>query len=230
MTTVLLWDIDGTLLTTGRAGLFALEGAVESVCGVRLDLATVTTAGLTDVDIAWRLLEQAGVESNAERASALLRAYEARLPAALPRRAGRVMPNVREILEALEGRRDVVSMLLTGNTRAGARAKLCHYGLDRFFADGAFAESARDRESIARAALDLVASRVGALAPEDIVVIGDTPHDIRCGKAIGARVLAVASGAYSLETLEALGVWWAVESLPVPEVFSSRIGLEPREP
>lgn len=225
MTTVLFWDIDGTLLTTGRAGIFALEDATFEVTGKRLDLSTMPTSGLTDVEIACRILEVVSGLTEPESASRLLRLYERYLPSSLPRRAGGVLPNVREILESLKGRPDVASILLTGNTRVGARAKLSHYGLDSYFAHGAFSDSASDRVSIARAALSLARDVVPDLSLDDVYVIGDTPHDIQCGKAIGARVVAVASGTHSMDDLIAHDPWWAVERLPPPDVFGEKLGL-----
>jgi hypothetical protein len=136
-----------------------------------------------------------------------------------------VLPNVRAILERLQEIPDVCSLLLTGNTRAGARAKLSHYGLQTFFADGAFSDDTTDRPSIARNAMVLARNRVGEVAPDRIYVIGDTPHDIQCGRAIEARVIAVATGGYSLEELGGLQPWWLLPELPSPDQFLERLGL-----
>jgi phosphoglycolate phosphatase-like HAD superfamily hydrolase len=129
------------------------------------------------------------------------------------------MPNVREILEHLEQHhRNVRSYLLTGNTRAGARAKLTHYDLIQFFPDGAFAEDTRDRSSIAQRALEIARS-AGPVADGGIFVIGDTPHDVECANAIGARTIAVATGGYSVEELEAHRPWRLFAELPSPPDF-----------
>ncbi len=210
MTTYLFWDIDGTLLTTARAGIFAWEDAVREVLGRDEDFGSLKTAGLTDAEIA--LL----IAGEPEPAARLLAAYARLLPDALPRRRGEVLPNVRENLEALAGRDDVVSLLLTGNVAAGAEAKLRHYGLWEFFAErgGAFSVEGSDRPSIARRARELA----GGPAPEQMVVIGDTPHDVSCGKVIGARTLAVATGpGYDLDELRACDPWLALEELPPPQ-------------
>jgi phosphoglycolate phosphatase-like HAD superfamily hydrolase len=230
--TVLCWDIDGTLLTTARAGIHAWEEAVEELIGAQPDFDRLTTAGLTDVEIARALLAHFGREVTPEATRALVRAYETRLPAALPRRTGQVLPNVREILEALRGRADVHSLLLTGNTRAGARAKLERYGLAEFFDfdASAFSDGTDDRPSIAREALRIARALHGeAVAPERVYVIGDTPHDVRCGEAIGARVIAVATGGYTVDDLERLGPWWTVPELPAPAAFLERLGLAAAE-
>ena len=145
MTTFLFWDIDGTLITTARAGVFALEEATEEVLGERIDLTTMKTAGLTDAEIA-RLLAESRDRADEATIRALMDAYERLLPERLHWRQGRVLPNVRENLDALAERDDVVNMLLTGNIPGGAEAKLRHYGLwDYFDAGGAFSFYGDDR-------------------------------------------------------------------------------------
>jgi len=224
---VLFWDIDGTLLSTGRAGIYAWQAALQAEIGRDVDLASFDTAGLPDPLIAARLLKEFGSGPDAAASLRLLRGYEERLPASLPRRAGRVLPNVREILEALSGRPDVYSMLLTGNTRAGARAKLEYYGLDRYFDGGAFSDDTEDRAGIARNAVAEARRIRGELHPHRLYVIGDTAHDVAAGKAIGARAVAVATGGASLSSLQAMEPWWAVEQLPDPATFLGRLNIAP---
>lgn len=222
MTLVLLWDIDGTLLTTGRAGIFAWEEAAASILGHPVDLATLDTAGLTDIEIGAGICDR--MQRDTTRLLDLVRAYEAALPRCLPRRHGSVLPGVRELLDWLRTRGDVMSLLLTGNTAAGARAKLSHYGLADYFRWGAFSDGAPDRPAIARHALELIRALTGADPVLDrTYVIGDTPRDIRCAQAIGARAVAVASGTYSAEELERHRPWWVVERLPGPETFLERL-------
>jgi len=216
--TYLFWDIDGTLLDTARAGIFAWEEAIRVVLGDEPAMAEMKTAGLTDAEIALRVAATHGDE-DPRKAGDLLRSYTEHLPDRLGWRQGRVLPNVRENLKALAGRYDVVNMLLTGNVPAGAEAKLRHYGLWDFFgAGGAFSVEGADRPSIARQARELAGKHGGEMPTgEQMVVIGDTPHDISCGKAIGARTVAVASGpGYTLEELAACRPWLALEALPVP--------------
>ena len=225
---VLFWDIDGTLLTTGRAGMFAWNDSVKEVTGRDFDLRTaVRTAGLTDYQIAVRTFDAVGVRPEGDLLERMVRRYEELLPASLPLRVGGVLPNVREVLERLRSRPDVRSYLLTGNTRGGARAKLAHYNLTEFFPDGAFAEDAGDRSSIARRALEL-AKRAAPVAEERLFVIGDTPHDIECANAIGARTIAVATGGYALDELQAHQPWRAFAELPSVEDFVALIDGDPR--
>src|SRR5687767_13843723 len=145
---VLFWDIDGTLLTTGRAGVPAWEDAVREVVGHDFELSRFRIAGLTDYQIAVLTFESLGMVVDEDTIRRMVRRYEELLPAALPLKQGRVPANVRETLELREGRVDVRSYLLTGNTRGGARAKLTHDDLFRYFPDGAFDEDAGGRSLI----------------------------------------------------------------------------------
>jgi phosphoglycolate phosphatase len=217
----LFWDVDGTLLTTNRAGIFAWEEAAAAVLGGQHDFQQLRTAGLTDYEIAELI-------GGPENAAALLRAYEDALPAYIERRRGRVLPNVRENLEHLSHHNGVVNMLLTGNVEGGARAKLTHYGLWQFFhAGGAFCVEGADRPSIARQARELAAGHGGEVPPgERMVVIGDTPHDVACGKEIGARTVAVATGPdHGLAELRAAQPWALLESLPARGLLCELLGL-----
>lgn len=221
--TVLFWDIDGTLLTTGKAGVPAWEAAVREVTGREFALSSIRVPGLTDFQIAVRTFELLGVEADEALLRRMVRRYEELLPASLPLKQGRVLPNVREILDELRPRGDVRSYLLTGNTRGGSRAKLTHYDLFHYFPDGAFAEDAGERAGIAVRALE-IARRAGEVRDERLFVIGDTPHDIHCATAIGARTIAVATGGYSTEELAAHGPWRVFSELPDVGEFLRLIG------
>jgi phosphoglycolate phosphatase-like HAD superfamily hydrolase len=224
VTAVLLWDIDGTLLTTARAGVFALEDAIREISGSSVDLSRLTTAGLTDYEVASTALKAAGLDAIPTLVDEFLRRYEARLPASLPKRAGCVLPGARKLLEYLRRYRpDIRSLLLTGNTRMGADAKLTYYDLQEFFGGGAFAEDGCDRVGIAHRALICLADQGIRSVPA--FVIGDTPHDIRCGKAIGARTVAVATGDYSAEQLRAHSPSVVFDRLPEPDHFLQALGL-----
>ena len=227
--TVLFWDIDGTLLTTGKAGVPAWEAAVRAVTGRDFELSSIRVPGLTDFQIAVKTFEMLGVEASNEVMRRMVRLYEEGLPEALPQKQGRVLPHVREILDRLAGRPDVRSYLLTGNTRGGARAKLTHYDLFRYFPDGAFAEDAQERATIAVRALEL-ARRHGDVADDRLFVIGDTPHDIHCANAIGARTIAVATGGYSRDELDRERAWRVFDELPPPDEFLRLIGVPDAHP
>jgi phosphoglycolate phosphatase len=216
---VLFWDIDGTLLTTARAGVFAWEDAVQELTGrTDFQLSQLRIAGMTDYQIAVKTFEVLGVAADDALLRRMVNRYGELLPSSLPRKQGRVLPNVREILQQLRGRPDVRSYLLTGNTRAGAKAKLTHYDLLHFFPDGAFAEDTGARSSIASRALAL-ARAAGPVAGDRVFVIGDTPHDIECANAIEARTIAVATGGYTVDELRAHHPWRLFEALPPPDEF-----------
>jgi phosphoglycolate phosphatase-like HAD superfamily hydrolase len=227
--TVLFWDIDGTLLTTAKGGMFAWDDGVKEITGKDFQLQQLRVPGLTDYQIAAKTCELLGLEASAPLVERLVRRYESLLPTSLPRRVGHVLPNVREILEQLRGRSDVRSYLLTGNTRGGAKAKLTHYGLIDFFPEGAFAEDTRARATIAERAL-LLARTAGHVDERDMFVIGDTPHDIECANAIGVRTIAVATGGYSVDELRAHQPWQLFEALPPPDEFLRLVGVSEAVP
>jgi phosphoglycolate phosphatase-like HAD superfamily hydrolase len=224
---VLLWDLDGTLLSTGRAGVFALEEAAEAVLGRKVDLQDMHTSGLTDAQIAELILDgDPDAGANVDR---FLELYGAALPRHLPRRQGRVMPGVREVLEDLAGDDRVLNLLLTGNVRAGAQAKLRHYGLAALISDGAFCQGVGERAEIGRSALVLAEQRLGtAPEPGRTFVIGDTPRDVECARVLGVRCIAVATGEYGTEKLAVAGAWRVAEQLPEPASFRALVGLAPR--
>jgi len=223
MRTVVLWDIDGTLLTTTGTGLAAWEGALAEVCGVEGRLDGAWMHGLTDVQIARELLARSG--GDAARVDSLVGAYERRLPAAIAGPRGHVLPNVLAILADLRARPQVDSLLLTGNTRAGAAAKLARYGLTHAFRDGAFADGCADRVEVARRAHALAT----AGGPARLFVVGDTPHDIHCARVIGARAIAVATGRFARAELEAHEPWRALDELPAPDEFARLLELPPQQ-
>jgi phosphoglycolate phosphatase-like HAD superfamily hydrolase len=211
---VVCFDIDGTLLTTARAGVAALEDAAAEVCGARPDLTDMKTAGMTDGEIARAVIESCAHGPADGMIEPFLRAYAGRLPARLPERAGSVLPGVRELLTQLAGEPRVSRLLLTGNTRAGAHAKLTHYGLAGLIADGAFCRGGETREAIARRARSLAARELGAdPSPKCFVVIGDTPADVRCGLAVGATTIAVASGSHGEQELADAGAGHVVAAM-----------------
>ena len=227
--TIVFWDIDGTLLSTGKAGVPAWETAVREATGKDFQLSLIRVPGLTDFQIAARTFELLGVQPGNGVLERMVTRYEDLLPSTLPLKQGQVMPNVREILEALRARNDVRSYLLTGNTRRGARAKLTHYDLLEYFPDGAFAEDQSLRASIAARAIGL-ARRNGPVTEKQIFVIGDTPYDIEAAAAIKARTIAVATGGYSVDELSVHRPWRVFEELPPPAEFLELIGLSQPKP
>jgi phosphoglycolate phosphatase-like HAD superfamily hydrolase len=217
---VCLFDVDGTLLLGDGAGRAALEAALESEFGLSGPLERVSFAGRTDRAITGELLSRNGVDPDESTHSRCVRAYLEHLPAHLVRRSGKVLPGVVPLLDALTSRGDVALGVLTGNLRAGARLKLAHFGLDRYFAFGGYGDDHHDRCDVARAALADAERHLGfAPAADRVWVIGDTPEDVRCGRAIGARVVAVATGFASVDELEAAGPDHLLRDFADPEPF-----------
>ena len=200
---LLLFDIDGTLITSGGAGEAALKDAMRSRFAVEEDLAGVILAGATDARIARELLEKHGISVSPENVAALLDTYLGHLSERIGRHDGKLLPGIVPLLNVLSHREDAVLALLTGNVSRGAEIKLTHYGVWDFFEFGAFADDHHDRNELGKFARARALERHGEeFPPSRIYVIGDTPKDIECGRAIGACTVAIATGHYSAAELK----------------------------
>jgi phosphoglycolate phosphatase len=201
---LLLFDIDGTLLTSGGAGEKALRTGLLSRFGIHDDLQGIEIAGRTDTGIARRILERHQIPPAPENIRLLLNGYLEALPALLPLHSGRVLPGVLPLLDALRHRDDCVLGLLTGNLEEGARLKLAHYGLHNRFQFGAYADDHHDRNALVPFALQRARALTGTdISPAHAWVIGDTPYDVECARAGGARAAAVATGVFDSAALAA---------------------------
>ncbi len=201
---VCLFDIDGTLIASGGAGKAALEAALTSEFGVTQLIEKLELSGRTDRAIVADLVHCHGLDPCPTTARRILDAYLRHLPESLARGSGRVLPGIAELLGQLRHRGDVAVGLLTGNIRAGARIKLGHFGLFDHFAFGGFGDDHLDRDDVAREAMREVRARFdGEVTPDRIWVIGDTPLDVRCARAVGARAVAVTTGWHTREQLAA---------------------------
>lgn len=199
---LILWDIDSTLVNTGAAGQHALIRATIDWFGGEGDLSGVEIAGRTDRAIAHQIMEKYGKSATTENVDAFLDRYVSLLPEELPKRNGRVLPGVRELLEDLARQSDKTLGLLTGNLKRGAQLKLAYYDLWHFFPFGAFADDHHDRNALGPCAVGrAVAHAAFEFHPQQVDVVGDTGHDIACGKAFGARTIAVATGSWSRDRL-----------------------------
>jgi phosphoglycolate phosphatase len=199
---LLLWDIDGTLISTGAAGHRAIELATAQRFGGAGNLDGVEIAGRTDSGIAHQILAKYGEPVTEETVDKFLDLYLELLAGELPRSKGQVMPGVLELLQRAATQPDTVLGLLTGNLRRGAQLKLEHYQLWHFFAFGAFADDHHDRNQLGPFALTRARESTGKdFLPVQVDVIGDTGHDIACGKAFGARTIAIATGSWPSERL-----------------------------
>jgi len=203
---ICLFDIDGTLISTGGAGKLAMERAFEEAFRVAPERTRVPYAGRTDRAIAGDLMRHAGIEPTAGNWQRFRAHYLEWLPRCLHDRPGQGLPGVEELLHRLRQPRcalpPIALGLLTGNTEVGAYAKLAHYGLSAAFEFGGFGDDHLDRDDVARLARAAVERRFAdRWHPDRTWVIGDTPYDVRCGRAIGARTVAVATGQHSEDDL-----------------------------
>jgi phosphoglycolate phosphatase-like HAD superfamily hydrolase len=214
---IVLFDIDGTLVLTGRAGLRGMTAAFSRLYGSASALDGIPVAGRTDRAIVSEALRAAGQRVTSEEILRLRDAYIADLqveigkPVADP---SGVLPGVEALLEELESQPGVSVGLLTGNFEAGARIKLGHFDLWKRFPFGAFGDDHDDRNALVPVALASARDAgVEAASPDRVVVIGDTPLDIACARAHGARAVAVATGSYSSDELQAAGADVVVPTL-----------------
>ena len=208
---LVLFDIDGTLLLTAGAGRRAIVAAISEEVGHRAGLHEVRFDGKTDPQIVAELLEAAGETGphNADRVNALCRRYVNLLELELQQPGSRttLMPGVLRLLDSLEAENGVLLGLLTGNLAEGAALKLKSGGLDpQRFRIGAFGSDAAHRPDLPPIAARRAQRFFGRVpSGSEVVIIGDTPADIACGECISARAIGIATGAYSVQDLDACG-------------------------
>jgi phosphoglycolate phosphatase len=216
---LVLFDIDGTLLHTHGAGRRAIHAAIRGEIGTLAAESRVRFDGKTDPQIVRELLDEIAHadRDNAERIAAVCERYVELLAVELQAGTCRttVYPGIVELLDGLEARHDAVMGLLTGNVASGARLKLAAAGIrPERFRVGAFGSDHHDRAQlppIAAARAEPLMARVPT--GEDIVIIGDTPADMTCGRGVGARAIGVATGAYSRADLTGAGAFATFLSL-----------------
>lgn len=198
---LLLWDIDGTILASGGAGMRSLENSLSSILGFDADLSDIDWAGRTDKWVTQAIFAKYDVEHTPALASRLIDAYLAGLPDHLAQ-STQVLPGVRARLTEAAARPDIVQGLLTGNLERGAKIKLGHFDLWHHFPFGAFADDSAVRNDLGPHALRRATAHADyQFDPANVWIIGDTPHDIECGKVIGARTLAVTTGHHTAAQL-----------------------------
>jgi phosphoglycolate phosphatase len=217
---ICLFDIDGTLLRSGGAGKAAMETVLQEMFQVPLAAEQVSYSGRTDRAIGRDLFRVHGIEMNEANWRRFIDAYLIRLPAYLASMGGVVCPGIAELLDELDKWPDIEVGLLTGNLRAGAQVKLGHFGLHERFLFGGFGDQHWERDDVAHEAVEAIRSHFGRpVEAERIWVIGDTPLDIQCARAIGAKAVAVATGWDTAEMLAAAGPDLLLNDLSDPTPF-----------
>ena len=210
----ILFDIDGTLIDSGGAGTKALDLAFEEIFAVRDAFRAISMAGKTDQQILFEGLKMHGLAASNGIIPEFYKAYIRHLKKNISNGGGHVKAGVREVLDLLSERPGYITGLLTGNIEEGARIKLEHFGLERYFNTGAFGSDHEDRNRLLPIAVDkLYAQRSLRLPFSDCVVIGDTPRDIDCSRPHGAFAIAVATGPYSSRALSEAGADEVFEDL-----------------
>lgn len=215
---LILFDIDGTLLLSLGAGRRALVAAMsEEIPGIGAAAEKIRFDGKTDPQIVREMLDASGVASDEARIDAILARYVDHLRRELARPGHRtdIMPGVLELLDRLEGESTALLGLLTGNVVAGAGLKLESGNIrpERFVL-GAYGSDHAVRAELPAIAASRAVRHFGRLpAGPEIVIIGDTPADVTCGVAVGARGIGVATGAYTTDALAAAGAYAAFTDL-----------------
>jgi phosphoglycolate phosphatase-like HAD superfamily hydrolase len=225
MPKLVLFDIDGTLVLTGGAGVRAMTRACDEIVGSSDALHGVAVAGRTDWIILSDALDRMGRDLDGELFAALRDRYvtylreEIQVPG---HGVKAVMPGIQALLDDLQARDGVYLGLLTGNFEAGARIKLEYFDLWRYFRCGAFGDDAADRNALVPFAVSRAREcGVPDLSPRDILVVGDTPHDIACAHASGATPVAVATGMFTTEQLRDSGADIVFRDLSDTAAFTS---------
>ena len=215
MVRLVLFDIDGTLIHSGGAGVTAFGQAFQRLFGVERPTEGVRFAGRTDSSLIRELFTRHAIEHTAERVERFFESYLGHLAEMLPKSHGGTCAGVEGFIRELRSLAQAPQFgLLTGNVKRGAELKLRHFRLWDAFEFGAFGDDHEDRNELAAIARSRGSERLGVpLAGEEILVIGDTPRDIECARAIGARCLAVATGGDSIGMLTPHGADWTVRDL-----------------
>jgi phosphoglycolate phosphatase-like HAD superfamily hydrolase len=212
---LVLFDIDGTLIRTGGAGVKAFGRAFETEFRVPNGTARIKFAGRTDTGLAREMFAQNGLKPTQENLQRFFDAYVFWLDYMLRHSSGSVIHGVWEFVQGLRTAPHPPAIgLLTGNIRLGAEIKLRHFELWEVFQTGAFSDDHDDRNQIAAVARHRGSRLLNSdLRGEEILVVGDTPRDVECARAIGAKILAVATGGAKADELRAHKPDWLVGDL-----------------
>lgn len=212
---ILLFDIDGTLVSTGGAGAVAWKQAFDELYGIPADIGQFTDAGMTDPDVGAKTFEAVmHREPTSRELAQLIQRRLEHLPEAIAASEGyRVLPGVPERLRQLSRDGHLLG-LITGNGDGAAHLKLARGDLNRWFTFGAYATAGVDRPGIVRRAVERGEAMLGRDVPnEDIYVVGDTPLDISAAHAVDCTAIGVATGHFDADALREAGADHVLETL-----------------
>lgn len=214
---LILFDIDGTLISNSTAGIRAYASAIDHCYGIKVDTSDYVSDGKTDLMIMGELMQRHGIDVATVDLNRLAQEYLSVLPLKLVHDSGSVLPGVVELLTKLSSDKQFVLGLATGNLEKGAQEKLSIHGLDTFFTVGGYGSDATERALVVAAGINKANEKTkGAIRKS--VVIGDTPMDVKAAKANNISVLAVATGKFSIEELEQSGADFVVADLTEVDV------------
>ncbi|HNV70858.1 MAG TPA: HAD hydrolase-like protein [Candidatus Ozemobacteraceae bacterium] len=224
MPRLVLFDIDGTILSAGRSGLKALEQAVIEVLQAPRGLDGISLSGNTDRNV---LLEISRRDGSPLPDEETIQRFVLRYAEVLRREimgTGSLMPGIEAILRRLSELPHVLIGLVTGNFEVGAEIKLDRFGLRHFFQVGAFGGEHHDRGELVGMAIKRAEAKLaGSIRPEHITMIGDTPNDVKACKPWNIRSLAVATGSHPVNELESAGATWVLPSLEASDEVLERL-------
>jgi phosphoglycolate phosphatase len=210
-----LFDIDGTLITTGGAGAVAWRHAFEELHGTPLDIRKVTESGMTDPEVGRVALRNIlGRDPDGRELATAMAHYLRHLSASIDASDGyKVMPGIEELLERLVDDGHLLG-LTTGNIEAAAHIKLARAGLNRFFSFGGYGSDSNERVELTRRALERAKFVSGNTLTESACIsVGDTPRDIAAGHGAGIQVVGVATGNFTVADLRAAGADHAISTV-----------------
>ena len=203
MPRLILFDIDNTLLYTGGAGGLAMNLAFQEMFGINDGFAKVEFSGRTDLYILSEGLRLHGLSGGHQtHLEEFLRRYHLHLERTLAERKGHLMPGFPQLLEALAKRDGIQVGLATGNFSQAAWMKVEHYGIRQYFSGGVFGEASLERSEMVRSGIQAIAR---GIAPKEVLVIGDTPHDVSSALDNGLTAVGVATGNYTVDQLSESG-------------------------
>lgn len=200
---LILFDIDGTLMDSGMAGTRALDYAFRDLYGIEGAFKSIPMAGMTDSWIVSQAMKKHNIPSGNPEMERVMSAYLSHLSREIDNPMKHLKPGIREILQSLGQRDDLVLGLLTGNFEQGAGIKLKSFGIEGYFRLGAYGSDHAERVELLPFAVKRFRASFGSeVRYEDCVIIGDTPMDVACSKPHGAKAVAVATGPYEIAELK----------------------------